>query len=144
MRNDKELVELLNSTSENYTVFAPMNKGLDHPMGQLDLPSMGSILRYHIVPGRLSLEELRAYIHQTLPTILNGTGKEKSVDEEKKKKKKGDKHKHKHKDKDGDKDEDKELPQRLRVDTLRDSITVNGASEIVAGNIVRDKPPFDP
>lgn len=138
MRNDKELVELLNSTSENYTIFAPTNKGLDHQMGQLDLPSMGNILRYHIVPGRLSLEELRAYIHQTLPTILNGTRKGKGLDEEKKKKKKkGDKHKHKHKDEDGDKDWDKDLPQRLRIDALRDSITVNGASEIVTGDIVR-------
>lgn len=133
MRDDDELIDLLNGT-KNYTVFAPTNRALDHPIGQLELPSMSDILRYHVVPGRLSLEELRAYIHQTLPTIPNGT--KKSFDA--KKKKKGDEHKHK----DKDKNKNKDLPLRLRVDALLNSILINGASVIVTGNIVRDSLPL--
>ncbi|KAJ6032007.1 hypothetical protein N7540_002739 [Penicillium herquei] len=135
IRNNDDLVKLLSNESANYTLFAPTNRALDRLMSHFDLPSIASILRYHVIHGRVSWEDLRAYKHQTLATTLSastlGQGKGSSLDTQKKKKKRKD-------DDDDDKEKEKYMDhlQRLRVDAIRDSVLLNGGSEIIAGNII--------
>lgn len=64
--NDKDLIELLRK-NENHTVFAPTNQALDQ-LEHLPEKAMSSLLRYHIVPGRVHIDDLA--LHQTLATKL--------------------------------------------------------------------------
>ncbi|KAJ5613984.1 hypothetical protein N7528_007638 [Penicillium herquei] len=134
IRNDDELVKLLSNASASYTLFAPTNRALDRLMSQFDLPSISNILRYHVILGRASWEDLHAYRHQTLATTLSvstlGQGKGSSLDTQKKKKKK------RKDDDDKEKEKYRDHLQRLRVDAIRHSVLLNGASEIIAGNII--------
>ncbi|KAJ5096803.1 hypothetical protein N7456_007524 [Penicillium angulare] len=123
---------------------------MDYLGASLELPSMESILSYHVVVGRHPFHKLRAVEHQTLATVLSESalGKRKSLSESKKKDKDkgkdGDKDKDKNKDKDKDKNKDKdkdkkkhtEYPQRLRVDVVQQSVLLNGASLVVKENII--------
>lgn len=75
---DTKLVTLLNSTSANHTVFAPTNRALARLLprkkGGAKQPSrkfLNRLLRYHVIPGRVGVEELVAAGLQTLPTLFN-------------------------------------------------------------------------
>ncbi|CAG8190766.1 unnamed protein product [Penicillium nalgiovense] len=69
--NDNDLIDILNSTTANHTFFALTNQALEgRPRGR-NGPSpkfMSSLLRYHILPGRLSIQHIAG--HGTLPTKL--------------------------------------------------------------------------
>ncbi|CAG8167148.1 unnamed protein product [Penicillium nalgiovense] len=69
--NDNDLIDILNSTTANHTFFALTNEALEGlPRGR-NGPSpkfMSSLLRYHILPGRLSIQHIAG--HGTLPTKL--------------------------------------------------------------------------
>ncbi|KAJ5615241.1 hypothetical protein N7537_000355 [Penicillium hordei] len=68
--DDKDLIEILNSTTANHTFFALTNRaleGLPRRNGRNPM-FMSSLLRYHILPGRLSIEHIAG--HGTLPTKL--------------------------------------------------------------------------
>lgn len=66
----KHLVEILNSTTGNHTFFALTNHALEGlPRRNGPNPKfMSSLLRYHILPGRLSIEHIAS--HGTLSTKL--------------------------------------------------------------------------
>ncbi|KAJ5834097.1 hypothetical protein N7447_000123 [Penicillium robsamsonii] len=69
--SNKDLIEILNSTTANHTFFALTNHALEGlPQGKRG-PSakfIASLLQYHILPGRLSIHHIAG--HQTLPTKL--------------------------------------------------------------------------
>ncbi|KAJ5819367.1 hypothetical protein N7474_004958 [Penicillium riverlandense] len=77
LSSDTNLVTLLNSSAANYTVFAPTNRALarlPREGGGGKKPSrkfLSRLLRYHIIPGRVGVEELVAAGLQTLPTLFN-------------------------------------------------------------------------
>ncbi|KAJ5753189.1 hypothetical protein N7520_010106, partial [Penicillium odoratum] len=120
------LVNLLSSTKHKFTQFALTNRALDRLQDRHQLLSMDAMLHYHVVLGQYSLEDLKTFDHQTLPTALNISLPGNANDK---------KHKNKHKDKDKDRDH-KKIPQRLRVDTVRHSILLNGKTGIIESNIV--------
>lgn len=70
LADDKDLVKILNSTTANHTFFALTNHALEGlPRRNSPNPKfMSSLLRYHILPGRLSIEHIAG--HGTLPTKL--------------------------------------------------------------------------
>ncbi|KAJ5407172.1 hypothetical protein N7465_008456 [Penicillium sp. CMV-2018d] len=70
LADDKDLIEILNSTTANHTFFALTNRALEGlPRRNGPNPKfMSSLLRYHILPGRLSIEHIAG--HGTLPTKL--------------------------------------------------------------------------
>ncbi|CAI7573579.1 unnamed protein product [Penicillium discolor] len=70
LADDKDLVKILNSTTANHTFFALTNHALEGlPRQNGPNPKfMSSLLRYHILPGRLSIEHIAG--HGTLPTKL--------------------------------------------------------------------------
>ncbi|KAJ5774783.1 hypothetical protein N7457_009679 [Penicillium paradoxum] len=73
--DDSELVEILNSTETNHTFFAPPNHALERLLRGREGPtrkSMSNLLRYHIVDGRLPIDQISGY--QTLPTKLEESG----------------------------------------------------------------------
>ncbi|CAG8893593.1 unnamed protein product [Penicillium egyptiacum] len=78
--DDNDLIEILNSTTANHTFFALTNNALEGlPRGQ-NGPShkfMSSLLRYHILPGRLSIQHIAG--HGTLPTKLTEPALESSL-----------------------------------------------------------------
>ncbi|CAI7632031.1 unnamed protein product [Penicillium viridicatum] len=70
LADDKDLIEILNSTTANHTFFALTNRAIEGlPRRNGPNPKfMSSLLRYHILPGRLSIEHIAG--HGTLPTKL--------------------------------------------------------------------------
>ncbi|KAJ5291987.1 hypothetical protein N7478_001238 [Penicillium angulare] len=128
LRKHSDIVNLLSSTSANYTIFAPTNHTLYSLGSSLELLSTENILSYHVVLGQHPFYKLRAVEHQTLATGLNESalGKRKSLNGYKKKDKDKDKKKKKH----------TEYPQRVRVDAVRQSVLLNGASKVVKENIM--------
>lgn len=70
LADDKDLIEILNSTAANHTFFALTNRALEGlPRRNGPNPKfMSSLLRYHILPGRLSIDHIAG--HGTLPTKL--------------------------------------------------------------------------
>ncbi|KAJ5245243.1 hypothetical protein N7489_005339 [Penicillium chrysogenum] len=69
--DDNDLIDILNSTTANHTFFALTNQALEgFPRGR-NAPSpkfMSSLLRYHILPDRLSIQHIAS--HGTLATKL--------------------------------------------------------------------------
>jgi hypothetical protein len=68
---DHDLVDILNSTESNYTIFALTNHALERlPRGRdgLSRQATSSLLRYHIVDGKVSIDQVLGY--QTLSTKL--------------------------------------------------------------------------
>ncbi|CAK3982945.1 Hypothetical predicted protein [Lecanosticta acicola] len=68
-----DLVEALNSTSANYTVFAPSNKAFDKIPDKAPKPSkefLKKVLSYHVVPGFYPAG--RVLQTHTVPTLLIG------------------------------------------------------------------------
>ncbi|KGO76638.1 hypothetical protein PITC_091610 [Penicillium italicum] len=70
LADQKDLVQILNSTTANHTFFALTNQALEGlPRRKGPSPKfMYSLLRYHILPGRFSIEHIAG--HGTLPTKL--------------------------------------------------------------------------
>ncbi|CAI7608455.1 unnamed protein product [Penicillium glandicola] len=68
--DDNDLIEIFNSTTANHTFFALTNHALERlPRRNGHSPKfMSSLLRYHILPGRVSIHNIGG--HQTLPTKL--------------------------------------------------------------------------
>ncbi|KGO39003.1 hypothetical protein PEX1_031410 [Penicillium expansum] len=70
LAEDKDLIEILNSTTANHTFFALTNYALEG-LPRRNGPSpkfMSSLLRYHILPGRFTIQHIIG--HGTLPTKL--------------------------------------------------------------------------
>ncbi|MBZ6376351.1 MAG: fasciclin domain-containing protein [Kocuria palustris] len=69
--DDNDLIDILNSTTANHTFFALTKQALEgFPRGR-NAPSpkfMSSLLRYHILPDRLSIQHIAS--HGTLATKL--------------------------------------------------------------------------
>lgn len=104
---DEELVQLLNSTKANYTVFAPTDDAFakipkDHPEPSKEF--LRNVLLYHISPGVYSAG--RVFYSHTLPTLYNETGLGEN------------------------------LPQRISIRKGWRGLTVNFYARIVAVNIV--------
>ncbi|KAG0158604.1 hypothetical protein PDIDSM_6119 [Penicillium digitatum] len=70
LTDDKDLIEILNSTTANHTFFALTNQALEGlPLRYGPSPKfLSRLLRYHILPGRFSIEHIAS--HGTLPTKL--------------------------------------------------------------------------
>ncbi|KAJ5162665.1 uncharacterized protein N7500_004495 [Penicillium coprophilum] len=103
---NKDLIEILNSTTANHTFFVLTNRALEGlPRGKHSPSSklMTSLLRYHILPDRLSIHHIAG--HQTLPTKL----KEPSLESK--------------------------LPQRIVVREHRDGVVLNGRSRVVGADM---------
>ncbi|KAJ5581728.1 hypothetical protein N7535_000348 [Penicillium sp. DV-2018c] len=69
--NNSDLIKILNSTESNYTLFALTNQALDSlPRGPTGLSDkdISTLLRYHIVDGRVPIKQVSGY--QTLSTKL--------------------------------------------------------------------------
>lgn len=104
---DEALVELLNSTNANYTVFAPTDYAFSKIPRHAPKPSkelIRHVLLYHIAPGLYPTA--RIFHSHTLPTLFN----ESSLG--------------------------KDLPQRVVVRAGLRGLKVNFHSRIVASNIV--------
>ncbi|KAJ5515057.1 hypothetical protein N7463_004609 [Penicillium fimorum] len=103
---NKDLIEILNSTTANHTFFALTNHALeDLPQGKRG-PSakfITSLLQYHILPGRFSIHHIAG--HQTLPTKL----KESTLESK--------------------------LPQRIVVREHRDGVVLNERSRVVGADM---------
>lgn len=106
-----DIVELLNSTKDHYTLFVPINSAFAHlPHHDDDKPRkefVKAILKYHI--GLDAYSGRRIWATQTIPTALDSKmlgGK----------------------------------PQRLRTDAGLRGINVNFYSKVVRGNFVSDAP----
>jgi len=114
--SDKKLATLLNSSAANYTVFAPTNRALARlpreggGRGKKTKPSrkfLDRLLRYHVIPGRVGVEELAAEGLRTLPTLFNESAL------------------------------GKKLPQRVVVARgFGGEVVLNWGSRVVAGDIV--------
>lgn len=104
---NKDLIEILNSTTANHTFFALTNEALEGlPRGR-NGPSpkfISRLLRYHILPGRLSIEHIAG--HGTLPTKLTEPALE------------------------------SKLPQRIVVREHGDGVTLNRRSRVVGADMV--------
>ncbi|KAJ5385504.1 hypothetical protein N7517_003415 [Penicillium concentricum] len=103
---NKDLIEILNSTTANHTFFALTNYALEGlPQGKHG-PSakfITSLLQYHILPGRLSIHHIAG--HQTLPTKL----KESTLESK--------------------------LPQRIVVREHRDGVVLNERSRVFGADM---------
>lgn len=102
-----DLVEALNSTSANFTVFAPTDKAFEKIPEHAPKPTkeqLKAVLEYHVVPGLYPA--FRVLATHTVPTLLNSShlGKE-------------------------------PLPQRLAFKLGLNGLTVNFYSRIIAVNI---------
>lgn len=70
IKGHDDLVTLLNSSGDNYTLLAPTNRALDWFLHHEHEPSYTKeFLRYHILPRQLDLRDVK--YQQTLPTLLN-------------------------------------------------------------------------
>ncbi|KAJ5331574.1 hypothetical protein N7476_001357, partial [Penicillium atrosanguineum] len=70
MKNTDYLVNVLNSTTANYTLFAPTNSALERLLDE-EPPTelLKQIEHYHVIPGLFNTNKCRR--HQTLRTALN-------------------------------------------------------------------------
>ncbi|OQD78474.1 hypothetical protein PENDEC_c001G04084 [Penicillium decumbens] len=99
------LVNLLNSTVTNHTLFAPTNRALERLLDERPPNKLlKRIEHYHVIPGLFATDKLR-HQHQTLRTALN----ESSLGEN--------------------------MPQRVIVNMRRNRLVLNRRSRIIAGNI---------
>jgi hypothetical protein len=104
---DKELVELLNGTAHNYTIFAPTDRAFEKIPKHAPKPSkelIKAVLLYHISPCFYPARRLLT--SHTIPTLHNSTALGK-------------------------------LPQRLNVRVGLRGLLLNFYSKVVAANIVR-------
>ncbi|KAJ5126909.1 hypothetical protein N7448_007688 [Penicillium atrosanguineum] len=70
MKNTDYLVNVLNSTTANYTLFAPTNSALERLLDEEPLTELlKQIEHYHVIPGLFNTNKRRR--HQTLRTALN-------------------------------------------------------------------------
>jgi len=100
------LVNLLNSTVTNHTLFAPTNRALERLLDERPPNKLlKRIEHYHVIPGLFATDKLR-HQHQTLRTALN----ESALGEN--------------------------MPQRVIVNMRRNRLVLNRRSRIIAGNIV--------
>ncbi|KAJ5036165.1 hypothetical protein NUH16_004033 [Penicillium rubens] len=104
--DDNDLIDILNSTTENHTFFALTNQALEEfPRGR-NAPSpkfMSSLLRYHILPDRLSIQHIAS--HGTLATKLTERALESN------------------------------LPQRIVVREHHDGVMLNRRSRVVGADM---------
>lgn len=101
----KSIVEVLNSTSSNYTLFIPGDRAFEHIPHDHEKPTgkeLEKFLQYHIVKGDYDAKSL--WYHNTLPTLLE----EKLLGDEQ---------------------------QRIRVRYGLKGVNVNGYSAVVMPNI---------
>lgn len=113
LTDDKDLVDILNSTEANHTFFALRNHALEGlPRRNGPNPKfMSSLLRYHILPGRLSIEHIVS--HGTLPTKLIEPALE------------------------------SRLPQRIVVREHHNGVMLNRRSRVVAADMVSKTQPWN-
>ncbi|KAJ5488100.1 hypothetical protein N7453_011554 [Penicillium expansum] len=105
LAEDKNLIEILNSTTANHTFFALTNYALEG-LPRRNGPSpkfMSSLLRYHILPGRFTIQHIAG--HGTLPTKLTEPALE------------------------------SDLPQRIVVREHHDGVILNERSRVVGADM---------
>lgn len=111
INDDQELVDLLNSTTANFTVFAPIDKAFEKIPDHGHKPSkelIRKVLSYHISSDFYPAG--RVLVTKTVPTLLDGEYLS---------------------------DDPKSTPQRLSTNIGLKGLTVNYNSRIVGLNLVR-------
>jgi len=76
IKDDKELVDIFNSTSHNITVFAPTNKAIENLEkwkhdGKFSKEKVRDAVLYHVAPGLYPVKALLAY--NTIPSLLKSS-----------------------------------------------------------------------